>query len=363
MLYRAARRLLFHFDAETVHERVLDGLHRFGDIGPVRAAVERRMTPSDPRLRTELFGHRLPSPLAIAAGLDKNGTAVAALDALGFAFVEVGTVTLRPQAGNPRPRVFRLPEDAALINRMGFPNEGMEAVARNLRSARGSRFALNVGPNKDRIDHTLEDCLNVIEELAVLRPIYVIVNVSSPNTALLRQLQGKEALTHLLTGIRDGRSPVAAAIPLLVKIAPDLSDAELDDVLEVVMDLRLPGIVAANTTTARPNTLRGADRSEGGGLSGRPLTDRSTAMVARIRAVTGGALTIIAAGGVFDGADVLDKIGAGATVVQTYTGFVYGGPGMARAVHRDICRIFDTQGISGFDVIRGTGYRAPRPAS
>ena len=309
-------------------------------------------------MQVSLFGRTFATPLAIAAGLDKNGVAVPALCALGFGFVEVGTVTLNPQAGNERPRIFRLPEDEAIVNRMGFPSGGAEVAAANLAATSSGAFALNVGPNKDRIEHAAEDCLAVIERLRDTNPLYVVVNVSSPNTARLRDLQGKAALDRLLREIRDGRSAGAARTPLLVKIAPDLSEAELDDVLQVVSDLGLPGIVATNTTIARPANLKGSLRGEQGGLSGRPLTEPATEVVRRIHRATNGSLAIVAAGGVFTGKDVLDKIGAGATVVQTYTGFIYGGPFMARAVNHQIRSILDRQGIASLATIRGTGYRA-----
>ncbi|MCC6791653.1 MAG: quinone-dependent dihydroorotate dehydrogenase [Thermomicrobiales bacterium] len=359
--YRLVRPLLYRFDAETTHERVLAGLARVSAISPVIEAVRAVERFDDPRLAVSLFGQRFPSPIAVAAGLDKNGVAVPAFDALGFAFVEVGTVPPNPQAGNERPRVFRLPVDAALINRMGFPSEGMEAVASHLAERRGrGRFALNVGPNKDRIDHAADDCLAVIERLAEFNPVYVVVNVSSPNTARLRDLQGRDALHRLLSDVRDGRSDRARTIPLLVKIAPDLTDAELDDVLQVVSDLALPGIVATNTTVARPEGLRDEARQQQGGLSGRPLREPATRMIARIHERGASRLTIIAAGGVFDGADALDKIGAGATIVQTYTGMVYEGPGLAKRIKQRMAEVLEMQGIASLESIRGTGYRAPR---
>src|SRR5215211_240898 len=198
-IYRLARTILYRFDAETTHDRVIAALARLSEWPRVLHAIERIERFDDPRLQVTLFGHQLDDPLAIAAGLDKNGVAVPALSALGFAYVEVGTVTTRPQQGNEKPRVFRLPEDRALVNRMGFPGQGMEAVAHNLAGSRGiGRFALNVGPNRDRVDHAAEDVLAVIERLAEFQPMYIAVNVSSPNTAKLRELQGKEALRSLL---------------------------------------------------------------------------------------------------------------------------------------------------------------------
>lgn len=359
--YGLIRPLLYRFDAEATHDRTMAGLARVSTSAPLLAAARMVERFDDPRLATSLFGERLNSPVAVAAGLDKNGVAIPAFDALGFAFVEVGTVTPRPQAGNDKPRVFRLPEDRALINRMGFPSRGVDAVAANLlATGRRGRFALNVGPNKDRIEQAAEDCLAVIARLAEFEPVYTVVNVSSPNTARLRDLQGREALLRLLSEVYAGQTERARRSPLLVKIAPDLSDAELDDVLQVVSDVGLQGIVATNTTVARPESLRGAAKAEKGGLSGLPLREASTRMIARIHAQTNGSLTIIAAGGVFTGVDVLDKIGAGATVAQTYTGMIYEGPGMAKRIKREIAAIMEMQGVGSLQSIRGTGYRAAR---
>jgi dihydroorotate dehydrogenase len=196
--------------------------------------------------------------------------------------------------------------------------------------------------------------------LVDLDPVYTVVNVSSPNTARLRELQGREALHRLLQEVQSGRPERLRRSPLLVKIAPDLTDAELDDVLHVISDLRLAGIVATNTTIARPSSLRGAARDEKGGLSGAPLRDAATRMITRIHVQTAGSLTIVAAGGVFNGVDALDKIGAGAAAVQTYTGMIYEGPGMAKRIKREMCAVMEMQGIASLDAIRGTGYRAIR---
>lgn len=357
--YKLIRPLVYRVDAEETHDRTMRALAHLAESPRLLNATARIERFDDPRLGVSLFGRRYPHPLTVAAGLDKQGVSVPAFKALGFSFVEVGTVTLYPQTGNPKPRVFRLPEDEALINRMGFPSPGVEVVAANLRAGalRGA-FALNVGPNKERVDHAAEDCLAVIARLIEYGPVYLVVNVSSPNTAKLRDLQGKAALTELLGAIKAGMPAAARQTPLLVKIAPELTDAELDDVLQVARDVGMDGIVATNTTVARPKTLLGAAKTEQGGLSGRPLREAATRMIARIHEQTAGTLPIVAAGGVFTGADVLDKIGAGATMVQTYTGLIYQGPGMAKHVKREMAAIMTRQGISSIAVIRGTGYRA-----
>jgi dihydroorotate dehydrogenase len=355
--YRFLRPFLFQQDPEEVHERAIAWLHRVSLSAKLCAGLHRVYGFDDPRLQVRVFGETFPSPLGIAAGFDKNGVAVPALRALGFAFVEIGTVTPRPQAGNERPRLFRLKEDVALINRLGFPNEGVEAVGRNLgRTYRANGYlGLNVGPNKESVEAgTAEaDCIAVIERLAGF-PGYVVVNVSSPNTARLRELQGKAALQHLLSRILEAK-PATEKQPLLVKIAPDLSDRELDDVLEVATALKLDGIVATNTTVARPANLRSTYRTAVGGLSGRPLRERSREVVGRIHRETNGELPIIAAGGILSGADVLASIAAGATLVQTYTGFVYRGPAMAERVKRELVMLMEQQGIGTLEEVRGTG--------
>ncbi len=360
-LYRLWRPLVYQLDAESTHDRTIGALRRISGSPRMLAAIDRVERFDDPRLSVQLFGRQLRSPLAVAAGLDKNGVAVRAFDALGFAYVEVGTVLPMPQPGNPKPRIFRLTHDSGLINRMGFPSPGMDVVAGNLQRAQGrGLFALNIGPNKERVEHASEDCLAVIGRLSDFSPLYTVINVSSPNTQRLRTLQGKEALRQLLLDVLEGQPEHAAAIPLLVKIAPDLTDAELDDILHVVTDLKLSGIVATNTSVSRPDGLHGDASTEQGGLSGKPIRERSTRMIARIHELTDGKLTIIAVGGVFTGADVLDKIGAGATVTQTYTGMVYEGPGMAKRAKKQMASILDRQGIASLDLIRGTGYRAAR---
>lgn len=360
-LYRLVRPLIYQLDAESTHDRTISGLSRVSTSPRGLAAIARLEAFEDPRLRVELFGHKLANPLAVAAGLDKNGVAIPAFAALGFAYVEVGTVLPSPQPGNPKPRVFRLQKDLGLVNRMGFPSPGMDVVAGNLQRVRGrGLFALNIGPNKERVEQASEDCLAVIGRLSGFGPLYTVVNVSSPNTQRLRTLQGKEALRQLLVDVIEGQADSTRAIPLLVKIAPDLTDVELEEILQVVTDLKLSGIIATNTSVSRPDGLHGDASTEMGGLSGKPIRERSTRMIARIHELTSGKLTVIAAGGVFDGADALDKIGAGAAIVQTYTGMIYKGPGMAKRVKKQMAAILDRQGIGSVDLIRGTGYRSVR---
>jgi dihydroorotate dehydrogenase len=353
--YRFLRPFLFQQDPETVHERALSGLERASRSDKLLAGLNRLYDFEDERLRVRLFGQSFDNPLGIAAGLDKNGIAVPALRALGFAFVEVGTVTPKPQPGNDKPRLFRLKEDVGLINRLGFPSEGVDEVARNLAlTYRANGYlGLNVGPNKMSVETGTADadCIAVIERLAGF-PGYIVVNVSSPNTARLRLLQGKAALADLLSGILGGR-PIASKHPILVKIAPDLSENELDDVLDVALSLGLDGIVATNTTISRPPTLQGASKEERGGLSGRPLRELSREIVRLIYQKTEGALPIIAAGGIFTGKDAFQSIAAGASLVQTYTGFIYRGPATAKKIKQELVAELERAGVPSLDDLRG----------
>lgn len=353
--YAIAKALAFRLDAESVHDRALSGLGVASRSRPLLRVLDRSFGSADPRLHVSLFGRTFPGPLGVAAGLDKNGVAAPALQALGFAFVEVGTITPEPQPGNPKLRVFRLPEDEALINRMGFPGQGVETVTRQL-TAHGSRLGIvgcNIGPNKASVagGRADDDCAAVFTRLRDAAA-YVVVNVSSPNTARLRELQGKDAFRVLLSRVLDAR-PLGCPTPVLVKIAPDLSDAELDDILLVATDVGLDGIVATNTTLARSASLKSAARSETGGLSGAPLRLRALEVVRRIHGTTGGRLPIIAVGGILAGADVLAAIAAGAHLAQTYTGFIYRGPSMARDVQREMLELLVRWGIPTLEAARG----------
>lgn len=343
------RRLLFplltKLEPERSHELALT-LLRLGV--PAAGLIQGLFATSDPRLRVHAFGLEFANPIGLAAGFDKNGVAAPAIAALGFGHVEVGTVTPRPQPGKPKPRLFRLKEDAALINRLGFPSLGANRVARHLESLVARHFVLgaNVGPNADSVG--VEDFVTAAGAL-VGYVDYLTVNVSSPNTAGLRGMQHTEVLAQLLAAVMP-----AAPIPVLVKIAPDLSDAELVDVLDVVVAHGVSGIVATNTTVERPDSLRGLAANEAGGLSGLPLRDRSNDVVRIIYRHTSGSLPIVAAGGVATWRDALDKIEAGATLVQLYTGFVYEGPTVARRINRGLLRFMAEHAIPASGSLVGT---------
>lgn len=308
--------------------------------------------PQQPCLGTTLFGRTLGHPIGVAAGFDKNAEAVAGLFALGAAGVEIGTVTPRAQPGNPRPRVFRLIEDRAVINRLGFNNAGADAIARRLAAlpAHPDRLlGVNIGMNKDAPEP-------VADYLAGLRALhraadYLTVNVSSPNTQGLRALQSKAALRDLLRALIEARTTAAATTPLVVKIAPDLTARDEADIAEVALDLALDGLIVSNTTLARPDSLRGRRASEAGGLSGAPLFTPATAQLRRLYRLTGGRLTLIGVGGVFTGADAYAKLKAGASFVQLYTGMVYRGPRAPALIARELGELLQRDGTSVAEVI------------
>jgi len=351
MLYRwLARPLLFRLDPEQAHRLSLRWLHRLGRLPPLLRLLERWCCIDHPMLQTRVCGLEICNPVGLAAGLDKNAEAVAALSALGFGFIEVGTVTPRPQPGNPSPRLFRLPADYALINRLGFNNEGARAVAQRLRGARRTiPIGVNLGKNADTpLNEALDDYCRGLEALYEVGD-YFVVNVSSPNTAGLRDLQGSRQLGDLLTGLHAHNQALARQRqmpprPLLVKIAPDLSSDELDAVIAVVQGVPLDGIVATNTTLARQGLA--STVAEPGGLSGLPLRQRSTEVIRHLFARSQGRIPIIGVGGIFSAQDAYEKIRAGASLVQIYTGLIYKGPGLARAINTGLLHLLQRDGFT-----------------
>ena len=340
MFDRLALSALQALPPETAHRFALRAL-RFG-VAP-KAQV------ADPVLAVDLWGRRFAHPVGVAAGFDKNAEAPDALLAMGAAFIEIGAVTPRPQAGNPRPRLFRLTEDAAAINRMGFNNDGLDAIAAKLRLRQGGVefIGANLGANKDAVDR-MSDYETVLRGLWGLVGFFT-VNVSSPNTEKLRDLQGAEALTELLTRVvaaRDERAGGAEKPPVLVKIAPDLSDAEIDAVARIALETNLDGIVATNTTLARPEALRSPLAKEVGGLSGAPLFLRSTEVLRRLRRAVGGQVPLIGVGGVSSAQDAYAKIKAGASLVQLYTALAYQGPGLLSTVAHGLGELVRAEGFA-----------------
>jgi dihydroorotate dehydrogenase len=323
--------MLRMLDAEDAHRLAIRGL---------RMLPYARPRPDDPKLAVRAFGLNFPNPVGIAAGFDKNAEVPDALLRLGFGFAEIGSVTPKPQSGNPRPRIFRLERDEAVINRLGFNNDGAEVVLRRLaaRAQNGGIVGVNVGANKDSPDRT-QDYVRLIETFAPVAS-YFTVNVSSPNTPGLRNLQQSAALDDLLAKVIDARERVrknAGDSPVLLKIAPDLSLADLDDVVHVARSRGVDGMIVANTTIGRPSTLREQARSkEQGGLSGRPLFRLSTRMVAETFVRVEGAFPLIGAGGIDSGGAALTKIRAGASLIQLYSALVYKGVGLVDSIKADL---------------------------
>ena len=334
--------LLFKLDAERAHHLVFDNLKRAARLPGTVALLQGLYGYQHPSLERELFGLKFANPVGLAAGFDKNAVLTDELAALGFGFVEIGTVTPRPQPGNPQPRLFRLPADEALINRMGFNNDGAATVAERLRQRRNPQLIIggNIGKNKDTPNEQAgDDYVAAFEALAEVVD-YFVVNVSSPNTPGLRELQDKAPLIKLLQQVQAHNLARPTPRPLLLKIAPDLSDAQLDDILEIARETQLSGLVATNTTIARPDTLRTPTPAVAaygaGGLSGRPLRVRATEVIRYLHQRSQGSLPIIGAGGIHSAQDALEKLQAGASLVQLYTGFIYEGPGLVRQINQAI---------------------------
>jgi len=332
--------LLRLLDAETAHKLTIKAL-RSGLVG-----AETRG--DDPILGTELFGRALTNPIGLAAGFDKNAEVVNEIAKLGFGFVEAGTVTPRPQSGNPRPRLFRLKQDRAVINRMGFNNGGLDVYLENIKRIDKARvvFGANVGINKEGAEPERDypALVNAVGPFAD----YITINISSPNTPGLRDLQGEERLAAILSGIKSPK-------PVFVKIAPDLSDEGLEAVISVAVQYNVTGLIVSNTTIARPATLRSPLKHETGGLSGTPLFAPSTAMLAKAYRLSARKLTLIGAGGVFGPEDAFAKILAGASAVQLYTGFAYQGPAMLRPLKSGLARLLRERGFKNVAQAVGAG--------
>ncbi|WP_310392021.1 quinone-dependent dihydroorotate dehydrogenase [Hymenobacter sp.] len=332
---------LFSLDAERAHHFVFDNLRRAARLPGTKALLRQLYDYQHPGLAREVFGLKFPNPVGLAAGFDKNAVLTDELATLGFGFVEIGTVTPRPQPGNPAPRLFRLPQDEALVNRMGFNNDGAAAVAARLARRRNRQLIIggNIGKNKDTPnEHAAADYVAGFETLAEVVD-YFVVNVSSPNTPNLRQLQEKKPLIELLQQVQARNLSRPAPRPLLLKIAPDLTDAQLDDILEIARETQLSGLVATNTTISRANLTSDAAYVAGlgaGGLSGRPLRARATEVIRYLHQKSDGALPIIGSGGVHSAADALEKLAAGASLVQLYTGFIYEGPALVRRINEQL---------------------------
>ena len=380
-LYRQLRPFLFAGDAEKVHERMLSSVEFISKIPGFLPLLRKVFVEENPLLRTQLFDKTLNNPIGLAAGFDKDGRIHPALFALGFGFVEIGTVTPHPQKGNPRPRLFRLPEDQAVINRMGFNNQGAWKMAERLvaktlkiKSADADLFevsgdypanissgmlGINIGKNKDT---TLENATDdYVSALSTLHPFadYFTLNISSPNTENLRNMQEKEALRILLDSVCARRDELdrnhSRNTPLLVKLAPDLDEDALKNSVRVMQEFSIQGVIATNTTVARPE-LKSKHRTETGGLSGKPLQKRSTEMIRTLFAELGTDIPIIGVGGIFNGADAYEKIKAGAAAVQIYTALIYEGPGLVRKVKAELADLLERDGYKSVSEAVGADH-------
>ncbi|MBB4101523.1 quinone-dependent dihydroorotate dehydrogenase [Allorhizobium borbori] len=347
-LFKLARNGLFLIDPETAHGLMIKAL-KAGLVPPCRPVA-------DPRLAVTVAGVTFPNPLGMAAGFDKNAEVPDALLSLGFGFAEVGTLTPKPQAGNPKPRLFRLPVDEAVINRMGFNNEGhAPALARlQARTGKPGVVGVNIGANKDSADRVADYVEGIRRFYGVAT--YFTVNISSPNTPGLRDLQARDSLKTLLEAVLAARADEAAKagrrIPVFLKIAPDLTREGLDDVAAEVLEHDLDGLIVSNTTLSRDGLKEQATAKEAGGMSGKPLFERSTAVLAATRKRVGPGLPIIGAGGVSTAADVVTKIRAGADLVQLYSMMVYEGPGIAAAILKDLPALVDREGVQSITELR-----------
>jgi len=354
--------LLARIDAERVHRLTARGLRAVNRIAPLRRLLRALLAPRDPALRVRALGLDLPSPLGLAAGFDKDATGFDAYATLGFGFVEVGTITAHGQPGNARPRIFRLTRERALVNRMGFPNAGAAAAEARLRarSAAGPVVGVNVG--RTRAAQEVEpDYRESVRRLAP-HADYLVLNVSSPNTPGLRDMQAVDRLAALIAAVRAALAETGCSPPLLVKIAPDLSDEDLDAIADLALREQLDGLIATNTTVDRGclHDPSAPDVPADGGISGAPLKPRALAVLQRLHARTDGRVTLIAVGGIETPEDAWERIRAGATLVQAYTGFVYGGLLWPQRINRGLARLAREAGLSGVQAAVGAdaGSRA-----
>ncbi|WP_299076549.1 quinone-dependent dihydroorotate dehydrogenase [uncultured Ruegeria sp.] len=326
---------LHRLDPETAHAISIKALK--AGLAPAPGPV------TSPRLRTQVAGLNLPNPVGLAAGFDKNGEVLGPLSQAGFGFIEVGAVTPRPQPGNPKPRLFRLTEHKAAINRFGFNNDGMQVMAQRLANrTKNAVIGLNLGANKDSDDRP-GDFAKVLAHCAAHLD-FATVNVSSPNTEKLRDLQGKAALSALLSGVIETRDTLPQPIPVFLKVAPDLTPAELQDIAEVARETGVDGVIATNTTLSRDG-LRSAHKGEAGGLSGAPLFEKSTRVVAQLSELTNGSIPLIGVGGISTAEQAYAKICAGASAVQFYTAMVYGGLSLASDIAQGLDQLLARDGF------------------
>lgn len=340
-MYKLIKPILFKFDPENIHHFVTGSLRTVNRIWGVKSLLNQTFVIESKQLEREVMGLKFKNPLGLAAGFDKNGSMIEELAQFGFGFIEIGTVTPLPQSGNDKPRMFRLPQDNALINRMGFNNQGVDVVAHRLSKLerKGLIIGGNIGKNKiTPNEEALSDYIKCFDKLFDVVD-YFVVNVSSPNTPGLRELQEKEPLMNILNSLQQRNKKNDISRPILLKIAPDLSNSQLDDIIEIVRETKIAGVIATNTTISReglssPQNLS----SQTGGLSGKPLTDRSTEVVKYLSDHSNKEFVIIGVGGIHSPKDALEKINAGASLVQIYTGFIYEGPSLIKRILKAFLR-------------------------
>lgn len=338
-MYVFIRSLLFLFDPEKIHHFVTGFLKRFLGFSLIRKPVEHAFNVNSTDLERELFGLKFKNPVGLAAGFDKNAQFVEEFAALGFGFIEVGTVTPLPQPGNEKPRMFRLPADEGLINRMGFNNQGVDVAASRLKQVKKDGLIIggNIGKNKATPNEdAVKDYIICFDRLFDVVD-YFVVNVSSPNTPGLRELQEKGPLLTILNTLQQRNHKGSLNKPILLKIAPDLTNEQLDDIAEIVKESKIAGVIATNTTLSREGLQSDESlKNQAGGLSGKPLKNRSTEVIRYLHQKSKGAFPIIGVGGIHSADDALEKLAAGASLVQLYTGFIYEGPGLIRAINRKL---------------------------
>ncbi len=348
-MYTLVKPLLFSMDPETAHHTVSAGLKSFCKLWGGKKLLKSIYGYDHVDLEREVFGLRFRNPIGLAAGFDKNAEYVEEMAALGFGFIEIGTVTPRPQPGNGRPRLFRLVGDQALINRMGFNNQGVDVAATRLRQLKDRQHLIiggNIGKNKSTPnEEAVNDYIKCFDALFDVVD-YFVVNVSSPNTPGLRALQEKEPLTHILNTLQQRNRKGDISRPILLKIAPDLTDSQLDDIITIVRETAIAGVIATNTTVAR-EALKSGGRwtSETGGLSGQPLAKRATEVIRYLTTKSDHAFPVIGVGGIHTPEDALEKLGAGAALIQLYTGFIYEGPGLIKRLCKKIAHGYPVRGL------------------
>jgi dihydroorotate dehydrogenase len=361
-MYGVVRRLLFLLPPERIHTLAFAALRAVTTVTPVRRLLHRVLGPADPVLASILFGVRFPGPLGLAAGFDKDGRGLHTWGALGFGYAEVGTVTARPQTGNPAPRLFRLPDDRALLNRMGFNNDGAGALAIRLAHRRPDvPIGVNIGKTKTTPAADAVDDYRASARLVGPLASYLVVNVSSPNTPGLRDLQAVEALRPILSAVLKEASRTST--PVLVKIAPDISDADIDDIADLAVELGLAGIVATNTTVSRDGLATSGVKELGaGGISGPPVAQRAAEVLRRLYSRVGDRLALISVGGIETADDAWERITAGASLLQGYTGFIYGGGLWPKHIHDGIARRLRDGGFASLhDAVGSAATKPGRP--